>query len=301
MTIEIDEMVSNYQKRKTKENDRNIFATKADKNDIEETKLGELIQRWPDHTVAMPTEFMKTALFNQCSDEYVKELLIFSRNEVSLTYTGRLLNKSDQDVLQACLDLCKGKPIGTVVTINYAELAKLAGKTKNLKTNINIEDSLEKLTSGLIDIEFTRNNKEFTTKCLLLEAIRNKTDKIISFNFSPKLTNVLENMTYIPRDARQSLKKTPIARMVYEYAMTQPYNQVFKVEITHLKDYCQSNSNLKEFRRNLKNALKKLENENLFKKESTSFKKDVCGEYVQWIRVKNAQSIKKDSIIPSYS
>ena len=112
------EMYANRNKNNESNKTENRFgATKDGESDFGEKTAG-LMKNWPDEVFATPTEIAKTALFSDTTDgALVENKIILSRNEVSIKFTGRLLNRFDENIWMAFLDLNKGKPIGERIFI----------------------------------------------------------------------------------------------------------------------------------------------------------------------------------------
>lgn len=85
---------------------------------------------WPNEKRAMPTEFVRSALFAAIQGKdstYLERVEIASANDLSIIYTGHRLTQVHADVWEGIMHLARGVPESTVVTFRAREFLRLIG------------------------------------------------------------------------------------------------------------------------------------------------------------------------------
>ena len=275
------------QNLKSSISDNRFYATKNQENDFEEKTAG-LMRTWPNEVYVIPTEIAKTAVFSMAykTKDPLNRTEIFSRPEIKMIFSGSALSQYDCNVWMTCLDFNKGKPIGERIYTTRNKILKLMGITDASKNHSLLEQSLSKLSEAFIRIEFSRKNKKYIIECGLIKRMVEADTGKMYIKLDADGAALFQNLSYIAKTVRKSVKNKPIAECILLYASSQKSGENHRVTINFIKDklYGSKDTQMYSFRRNLKNCLFSLENELYFEKGSVKITQLDGSEYVSWTR-----------------
>ncbi len=89
----------------------------------------------------------------------LRDRVVKSLSNYSVTYTGDQLNQSDLDVLMAVICEARDQPMGNRVTFTAYRVLKRMGWTHNTESYSRLRECLKRLQRAQVTIEFNRENK----------------------------------------------------------------------------------------------------------------------------------------------
>lgn len=234
---------------------------------------------WPESKVGLPNVFLRSALFAAATvtDQPLMNAEIASRGDASLTLTGHALGDYDRRVFAACLSfyredrpLCGGEE-PRWVKVTFWQLAKCLGGTYGPNVHKAIRDSLIRLNAAhlrirvkgvdipmprLIDVVFDDGYRGQHTPDHLLRG-----SGVISFRVLESMANLFgpDDWTAVSRAALHGLSGLPSWLANFYSSHKEPY----AVKIADLFDWSGVVCDLREFRRRLKRALQRLQDEDV--------------------------------------
>ncbi len=251
-------------------------------------KIGKQISFWPESVAAMPTELTRVSLFGLPSDrrgarKMLDDVLLESRPDIQVRYTGKQLSAKDETCWLACLRLGRGLPMGQRIYLNKNDLLKemgLARTGQNWKTT---EARLDRLSKAHFTIEFKRNGKSYRmTTGLMKYGIENETGAMY-IRLDPDGAALFENLAYQPWQVRLSLKSDVSARLlsyVTGHEQGKPHSQTLE----NLKRWCGYTGETRKFRAAIRASLEELESKGVLVKGSSKIVSGGRGDVVCWVR-----------------
>ncbi len=259
----------------------------------EPEKIGKQMGFWPENTAAMPTELTRVSLFGLPPDrpgarKMLDDVVLESRADIVVRYTGKQLSAKDETCWLACLRLGRGVPMGQRIYLTKADLLKelgLANTGPNWKT---MAARLDRLSKAHFAIDFKRNGKSYhMTTGMLRWGIEDETGQMF-IRLDPDGATLFENLAYQPWQVRLSLKSDVSARLlsyVTGHEQGKPHSQTLE----NLKQWCGFGGETRKFRAAIRVALEELESKGVLVAGSSKIVSSGRGDVVCWVRSKGTE------------
>ena len=234
----------------------------ASSNPEAEIELAQIIQLplWSDPKRAVPNGVLRSALFGVVGRgrrRYLERESMASVDGIEVTYTGMRLDQADLDVWEQCLQIARDQPLGTQISITAHSFLKAIGRS----TGKSAHEWLKNITSRLsaTTVEITQGRWTYGGS-LVDEFYRDDATGRYVITLNPKLVALFQpdGYTEIEWEQRRALKKQPLAQWLHGFYSS--HAKAHPIKVSTLRDLSGSeNSQLRGFRRDLKQALEALE------------------------------------------
>lgn len=223
---------------------------------------------WGEDCRAAPNLVLRSALFAAVRGNQRKSFdreTLGSWGNVVLRYTGWQLDQSDLDVWQMCLHLAREQPAGAHIEFSNKSMLRAMGRFQGTADKEWLASSIRRLASGGVEITA---GKLLYGGSLITEYFRDETSGRFVIAINPRLCRLFDpGWTQIDRAARDKLRGKPLALWLTGFCATHTLWRPIKVST--LRDLCgSSNTELRDFRRSLKAALKLVEAEGVISTHS---------------------------------
>ena len=119
---------------------------------------------WSDDKRAMPTEFIRSALFAGIQAKDAAHLdgeLIANANDLTIVYTGQRLTQVHADVWEGIMYLARKVPEGERVPFRARHFLRLIGRHTGKSQRDELKRLFRQLTATSVEINDTRNKRRF--------------------------------------------------------------------------------------------------------------------------------------------
>lgn len=215
---------------------------------------------WPDHQLAMPTDFLACALFAAVHPKDARSLRgaeLASINGYRVIFTGKMLTQVHADIVMGALQLMRGLPEGSPVLVRPRSFLRSIGRHDG-KTD---RDSFRQLIDDIIAtaVRITTPDGQLSYSGSILTRAKDAAsdgDQAFWLEVNRDLARVfLNGFGVVDWKHRKALLKKPLALwlQLYTSRFTKP------VQVCELHRLSRSAAPLRSFRRQLKLALLELE------------------------------------------
>ena len=224
--------------------------------DREKSKVYQLAF-WPDHSRAMPTDFLACALFAALHGKNTQHLrgeCIATVNGYTVVYTGKRLTQVHADIVMGALHLMRGLPQGDTVQFRVRSFLRLIGRHTG-KTD---RDSFRQLVDDVIATSLritTPDGKMSYSGSILTKAsdVTDNDDTLFVLEVNRELAKLFANgFGTIDWEKRKTLMRQPLCLWLQLYFSKFGTKPVAVIELHRLSG---STAPLKKFRQNLRTAL----------------------------------------------
>jgi len=225
------------------------------KRESQERARVEPLPTWSEHLRGAPNALLRSALFGvqrRGRRRYVKGMTIPSQRPLTMTYTGERLDQADLDILLQILHYARGKRAEEPIVFATGRLLGDIGRCNGRSDYLWIRGRLEALSACTFVVSDDRGNRIYTGP--FISGAQSDREGRSAFQFNTLLRPLFENYTLIRWDDRLELKGKQLAKWLHAYFVTHALAHPLKV--TTLMAWCGTDGkSLKEFRRQLRNAL----------------------------------------------
>jgi hypothetical protein len=228
---------------------------------------------WPEPVRGGPNALLRSALFAAIHSKKRQQLglqikpekkpegiTIAAQNGIAIKYAGTQLNQYDADVFFEALHLARHHPLETECMFRGRPFLKAIGRTDARGNYEDLDESLDRLRRGTVDIEWTVKGHRFIfTGGLISSYVRETTNKLYKVTFAKEIRILFAQAcwTQLEWDERIALKGKPLAQWLHSYFST--HAAPFPVTAAFLHEKSGSpTALLKHFRTELKHAFKAL-------------------------------------------
>jgi hypothetical protein len=216
---------------------------------------------WPNEKRAMPTEFVRSALFAAIQGKdstYLERVEIASANDLSIIYTGHRLTQVHADVWEGIMHLARGAPESTVVTFRSREFLRLIGRHTGKRQRDELRLWWAHLTATCVEVHDKKNGRRFFGSLIPRGAERQEGDDtlyVVELNRDiAKL--FVRGFSIVDWEQRKLLLKKPLCLWLQHHFSAFPK----PVTVKTLHALTGSNAqHLRQFRAKLKLALAELQ------------------------------------------
>jgi len=212
---------------------------------------------WSDDKRAMPTEFVRSALFAgiQAKDAtHVDGEQIANANGLTIVYTGQRLTQVHADVWEGIMYLARQYPEGKRITFRARQFLKLIGRHTGKSQRDELRRLFRQLTATSVEVNDARNKRRFWGSLLPTGAdVDEQDDTLYVVELNRSLAQLFERgFSTIDWQQRRKLLKKPLALWLQHYFSdhTKP------VTVAFLHKHSGSTArSLRHFREQLRKAL----------------------------------------------
>jgi hypothetical protein len=216
------------------------------------------LPKWQEDKRGSPNSLLRSAVFAAIKSQdrklFKKETLL-SQETYNITFSGEQLNQEDMTVWLALIDLAKENPLGTECRFTAYRILQHMGLTDGGRERERLYDSVYRLAACLVGI----NTKRFKyAGSLVDDFLIDERTKEYKLTLNKKLIYIFgeNDWTGLDWEQRKQLRQKPLAQKLHEYYST--HQDPFPVTIAFLHGLTGSNSQMKEFKRQVKAAMEKL-------------------------------------------
>ncbi|MCP3943540.1 MAG: hypothetical protein GY710_18970 [Desulfobacteraceae bacterium] len=239
--------------------------------DKSSAKVAVQINLFPEYEngkAAMPNAIARSALFaSVCPGrrKYHQKVMIASRKDAEIRYSGQQLDIGDSDVFMQAIRTIKHLDLGTNIQMFpygfLREMGRVSGKKKKAgKTDKKwLDRAFERLTEGTLFVHVPGKYK--VVLHLIDEYIHDENTDAYYIRVNPKAVNLFQKEQYglIDWEARKEIK-IPLAKWLQTYASSNAANLPQIITLKKLKVWCgQENRRPDHFKTTVIKALKELE------------------------------------------
>jgi hypothetical protein len=236
--------------------------------------LSKQLPIWPETVRGGPNAILRSALFagiqskkrqtlgtQSRPDKKPEGVAIASQDGISITFAGTQFNQYDADVFFETLHRARRQSLDTACQFQGAEFLKAIGRSCNNLSYEDLEESLDRLRRGSIDLEWEVNGRRYKfSGSLIAYYLRETTTKTYKVTFAKEILTLFApaSWTQLEWDERQAIKGKPLAQWLHSYYST--HAAPFPVSVAFLHEKSGSPTKLlKHFKTELRNALETLE------------------------------------------
>lgn len=220
---------------------------------------------WPEHVRVLPNAVLRSALFGVIKAgerEAVKGLELPATHGVKLTFTGWRLDQADADVWQTLVHLGREQlkaahqqGADVVVRIQLKTLLRHLGRTPGSGTVEWLDGVLTRLQSGVIRVDSKAARVVYQGQ-LILHWMRAEDTGEMHLRLNGNLLALFsDGWSSLIWSERRSLGKQQLAQWLHAFYATHLEPYPMRVETLRALSGGRPDSPLREFRRQLKNAL----------------------------------------------
>jgi hypothetical protein len=229
---------------------------------------------WPETVRGGPNAILRSALFagiqskkrqtlgtQSRPDKKPEGVAIASQDGIQITFAGTQFNQYDADVFFETLHRARRQSLETACQFKGADFLKSIGRSCNNLSYEDLEESLDRLRRGSIDLEWEVSGRRYKfSGSLIAYYLRETTTKQYKVTFAKEILTLFApaSWTQLEWDERQAIKGKPLAQWLHSYYST--HAAPFPVSVGFLHEKSGSPTKLlKHFKTELKNALETLE------------------------------------------
>jgi len=205
-----------------------------------------------------PNPFIRSSLFGLVKKgeaKFVDAKLIATQGDHTLLYSGKELNQANLDVW-LCLQKIWIENDCKPVECDSKEILKTIGLSYAKGDKLWLKDKIEDLVKATLLFEFDNGRTGFTGR-LIKELEWTGDYHTFKFDLDNKLKNMFgcNDFTYLDFKKRREIR-SDLGTWLFSYYRS--HKELFPIHISKLYLYSGSSSELKEFKRSLKNAHEEL-------------------------------------------
>ncbi len=216
---------------------------------------------WPDTKRAMPTEFVRSALFAAIQGKdatYLERVEIASANELSIFYTGHRLTQVHADVWEGIMHLARGAPESAVVKFRSRDFLRLIGRHTGKRQRDELRLWWAHLTATCVEVHDKKNARRYFGSLLPRGAEKDEgDDTMYVVELNRDLAKLFDRgFSTVDWEQRKRLLKKPLCLWLQHHFSAFP--KPITVETLHTLTGSGA-QHLRQFRAKLKVALTELE------------------------------------------
>lgn len=216
---------------------------------------------WVEHVRAAPNSLLRSALFGvsrRGKRQYVKQLPLPMVGELSLTYTGELLDQADLDIVLQILHYSRRRCVIDAIEFSTRRLLLDIGRSVGKSDYMWLRGRLDALTSCGITISKPPGKRIYSGP--ILTGVQNDVIDRSAFNLNRFLRALFERDMYTELNWSDRLALGPkqLAKWLLSFYST--HAAPYPMKVSTIKELCRSQAgDLNFFRRDLRKALAELE------------------------------------------
>jgi hypothetical protein len=228
----------------------------ADEAKLLGTAMQQLLPEIFEDKRSIPNCFLRGALFGMVRKwrrALVENQPIFTMSQYEVSFSGSELDQNDLEMWDTLMYLAKHRNVENELRITLYDLCQQLRISPTQKTYERLITRIERLQFGQVKI--TKNKKQFGGSLINNYYMDTDGDGKLVVEYNKKLTPLFidGDYTLISADIRHLLGDNQLARWLYNFY--ESHNEPIPFAINFIQKLCRSESEPKEFKRLLKNAL----------------------------------------------
>lgn len=220
------------------------------------TAMQQLLPEIFEDKRAIPNCFLRGALFGMVRKgrrALVENQPIFTMSQYEVSFSGSEMDQNDLEIWDTLMYLAKNRNVDNELRITLYDLCQQMRLSPTQKTYKRLVARVQRLQFGQVKIN--KDKKQFGGSLINNYYIDTDGDGKLVIEYNKKLTPLLidGDYTLISADIRHLLGDNQLARWLYNFY--ESHNQPIPFAINFIQKLCRSESEPKEFKRLLKNAL----------------------------------------------
>ena len=217
---------------------------------------------WPETKRAMPTEFVRSALFAAIQGKdatHLDRVEIASANDLSIFYTGHRLTQVHADVWEGIMHLARGRPESTHVRFRSREFLRLIGRHTGKRQRDELRLWWAQLTATCVEVHDKKNRRRYFGSLLPRGAAKDEDDdSMYVVEINRDLARLFDRgFSTVDWEQRKRLLKKPLCLWLQHHFSAFPK----PVTVSALHRLSGSTAQqIRQFRAKLKVALVELQN-----------------------------------------
>lgn len=216
---------------------------------------------WPDTKRAMPTEFVRSALFAAIQGKdatYLERAEIANANDLSIFYTGHRLTQVHADVWEGIMHLARGVPESAVVKFRAREFLRLIGRHTGKRQRDELRLWWAHLTATCVEVHDKKNGRRYFGSLLPRGAEKDEgDDTVYVVEINRDLARLFERgFSTVDWEQRKRLLKKPLCLWLQHHFSS--FAKPISVQTLHALTGSNA-QHLRQFRAKLKLALAELQ------------------------------------------
>lgn len=214
---------------------------------------------WPAAAIGVPNSILRSALFGarkRGRRTFMQREPVASYEGVTILQTGPRLDQADLDVWEQCLHLTRIGGLGTRIQFAAHGFLKATGRATGGKDVEWLKGAFARLASSVVEI---KDGERAYFGPMLHHGTRDQTGHYC-IKINPAIVSLYgsDGWSAVEFEQRKALKRQPLAQWLHGFYTTHAAPYPIKVETIHRLSGSE-NKELKGFRRELREALAKLE------------------------------------------
>ena len=224
--------------------------------------LAEELEFWGDETRAgIPPELARGAIFRlprRGRRRRFHEDVVIERPSLKISFTGTELDQFDGDVYLAIIRSLRGQHIGERIEVSLKGLAHELRRVQSGGTVETLRNSLKRLSSCVIHLDFWRKSEHYTANIGLMGWIYEEKSRKTYVRLDPDAAKLFEQLAWINFDKHLALP-TDMSRMLHMYVTSHRRGQRRSTTLDEFMELTGSTTPRHKFRTRLHDALRALE------------------------------------------
>jgi hypothetical protein len=217
---------------------------------------------WGDEDRAgIPPELARGAIFRlprRGRRRYFYEEILIRRPSLSIGFTGKELDQFDGEVYLAIIRALQGQHIGERVEISLKGLAHELRRVKSGGTVKNITESLKRLSSCTLHLQFKRRGKNYKANIHLMSWVYEEEARKTYVRLYADAEQLFQQLAWIDFKRHLALPSN-LAKMVHMYVTSHTRGKRRSTTLDEFIDISGSQTRRNDFRTRLLEALNALE------------------------------------------
>lgn len=241
---------------------RKILVTKEERQKAAEeakllgTAMQQLLPEIFEDKRAIPNCFLRGALFGMVRKGrrvFVVDEPIFTMSQYDLTYTGHFLDQNDLELWDTLMFLAKERNVDNELRITMYDICQQMRLSYNQERSRKLIERAKRLQLGQVSIK--TGEKEYFGSLIDDGFIDKSGDGKLVIRYNKKLAQLFTDNDYtlISADIRHLLGDNQLARWLYNFY--ESHREPIPFAIDFIQKLCRSETEPKDFKRKLKNAL----------------------------------------------
>ena len=228
------------------------------------TAMQQLLPKIFEEKRAIPNCFLRGALFGMVRKgrrSLVKDEPIFTMSQYEVAFSGEHLDQNDLELWDTLIYLAKQRNVDSELRITLYELCQQMRLTDAKSNYERLTNRAKRLVFGKVSIK--TGTKEFFGGLINNVYIDTAGDGKLVIEYNKKLMPLFVDGDYtlISADIRHLLGDNQLARWLYNFY--ESHNQPMPFALNFIQKLCRSETEAKDFKRKLKNALEEVKKAHL--------------------------------------
>lgn len=228
------------------------------------TAMQQLLPEIFEDKRAIPNCFLRGALFGMVRKgkrALVGDKPIFTMSQYEVSFSGYEMDQNDLELWDTLMYLAKERNVDSELRITLYDLCQQMRLTDAKSNYERLTNRAKRLAFGKVSIK--ANNKEYFGSLLNDVYIDTNGDGKLVIEYNKKLTPLFtdNDYTFINADIRYLLGDNQLARWLYNFY--ESHKQPIPFAIDFIQKLCRSETEAKDFKRKLKNALTEVQKAHL--------------------------------------